>query len=135
MTYLIKFFNGSLITMSWQPYNQKTQIDVSILHFSKAFDTVPNNFSFGSVTFNRKQSVIVNYGNFSKYTISIILIIIRSWIPQGTILEPLFYYALMTYHLTQFKKWNFCQWFLLYTKINNNQDCLETFCSRIVRLK
>ena len=82
-------------------HNKKgTQIDIAVLDFSKAFDTVPRDGLLSKLKHygiddkiwlwvckclkNRKQSVIV-YGKRSS------LIDVVSGVPQGTLLGPLLY--------------------------------------------
>ena len=87
-------------------FNSKFQIDVAILDFSKAFDTVGllgklEHYGIDSkillwITIflnNRKQCVVVD-GSFSNFAD------VKSGVPQVTVLGPLlFFFTLTTYHL------------------------------------
>ena len=92
--------NDSELTLS--SFNSKSQIDVAILDFSKAFDTVPHagllgklkNYGIDSKILlwitnflnNRKQRVVVD-GSFSNF------VDVESSVPQGTDLGPLLFFT------------------------------------------
>ena len=86
--------------MTYYPLNSKSQIDVAVLDFSIAFDTVPHAGLLGKLEHygidskillwitnflnNRKQRVVVD-GSFSNYTD------VQCGVPQGTLLGPLMF--------------------------------------------
>ena len=92
---------SALKASRWDHLNSKSQIDVAILDFSKAFDTVPHAGLFGKLEHygidgkililwianflnNRKQRVVVD-GSFSNYAD------VESGVSQGTVLGPLLF--------------------------------------------
>ena len=114
-------------------FNSKSQIDVAILDFSKAFDMVPHADLLGKLEHygidskillwitnflnNRKQRVVVD-GSFSNYAD------VESGVPQGTVLGPLVFLL----HINDLpscansKVRLFADGCLLYREIKNNQD-------------
>ena len=119
-------------------FNSKSQIDVAILDFLKAFDTVPHTGLPGKLEHyginskillwitnflnNRKQCVVVD-GSFSNYAD------VESGFPQGTVLGPL----LFLHHINDLpscvnsKVRLFADDCLLYLyrEIKNNQDQID----------
>ena len=116
-------------------FNSKSQIDVAILDFSKAFNTVPHAGLLGKLEhygidskislwisnlLNNLKHVVVN-GSFSNYAD------IESGVPQGTVLGPL----LFLLHINDLpscvnsKVRLFADDCLLYRKIKNNQNQID----------
>ena len=117
-------------------FNSKSQTDVAILDFSKAFDTVPRagllwkleHYGIDSKILllitnflnNPKQRVVVG-GSFSNYAD------VESGVPQGTVLDPL----LFLLHINDLpscvnsKVRLFADDCLLYREIKNNQDQID----------
>ena len=124
-----------IITMEdiMRRYDQKKQIDLVILDFSKAFDTVPhrkllhklNNYGIqgnilrwiSSFLMDRQQRVIVEGEASSKCTVD-------SGVPQGTVLGPLLFLCHINdlpLHVTSQVRL-FADDCLLYREINNYAD-------------
>ena len=111
-----------------QSFNKKKQLDIAILDFSKAFDTVPhdrllhklNNYGIrGLTTFLTKRKMRVALeGEFSNEAT------VESGVPQGTVLEPILFLC----HINDLpnavssKVRLFADDCLLYREINNEND-------------
>ena len=129
--------------MIYYPLHSKSQIDVAILDFSKAFDTVHlagllgklEHYSIDSKVLlwitnfliNRKQRVVVD-GSFSNFAY------VESGVPQGTVLgPPLFLLHINLLSLcavyipscVNSKVCLFADDCLLYREIKNNQDQID----------
>ena len=119
-----------------EAYNNKDQVDITILDFSKAFDTVPhrkllhklNNYGIdgnlnrwiGQFLNNRTQRVMVD-GEFSSFGD------VLSGVPQGTVLGPLLFLChindLPLHVKSQIRL--FADDCLLYRTIKNEQDQIQ----------
>ena len=116
-------------------FNSKSKIDVAILDFSKAFDTVPHAGLLGKLErygidskillwitnfLNNRKRVVVD-GSFSNFAD------VESDVPQGTVLGPL----LFLLHINNLpscvnsKVCPFADDCLLYREIKNNQDQID----------
>ena len=121
----------------YEAHNDKDQVDMVILDFSKAFDTVPHkkllhklknygidgrlNAWVEQFLVNRRQRVLVD-GAFSGYDK------VLSGVPQGTVLGPLLFLChindLPQHVLSQIRL--FADHCLLYRRIKTEKDQLRT---------